>query len=288
MYTLLARDTFTEENNSELSHSACEPGLSMGDSASLKGKKLDDGRIDKQLMESELQCMNLQDNPLEGYQAGQNLLVDLSNCVMSYETNAPSSTSTPVEQTLTSLTGLDPRYSCKVENLASRHNSFSCSDTISASCSHTDIPNCAERNRISGDISLIEGPSDDNTNCQLANDIWLSKEQSRNSLSVSTSCSGSNPSDWGRSDVPPPWGERKVGQRHAKSIKGISAIHGEEYEAFNSIFEGGSLLYCHMSFEALLNVRKQLEELGFPCKTVNDGLWLQVRIKSFLKSPNLF
>ncbi|CAA6662051.1 unnamed protein product [Spirodela intermedia] len=275
LYTLLARDAFTEENSSELSHSACEPGLSMGDSSSLKGKKMDDGRTGKQLMESELQCMNLQDNALEGYQAGQNLLVDLSKCVMNYEANAPSSISTPVGQTLTSLTGLDPRYSCKVENVASLNNSFSCSDAISVSCSHTDIHNCAERSRISGDISLIEGPSDDNTHCQLADDIWLSREQSRNSSSVSTSCSGSTP-DWGRSDVPPPWGERKIGQRHVKSIKGISAIQGEEYEAFSSIFEGGSLLYSHMSFEALLNVRKQLEELGFPCKTVNDGLWLQM------------
>jgi hypothetical protein len=31
-----------------------------------------------------------------------------------------------------------------------------------------------------------------------------------------------------------------------------------------------------MSFDSLLSVRKQLEEFGFPCKAVNDGLWLQV------------
>ncbi len=43
-----------------------------------------------------------------------------------------------------------------------------------------------------------------------------------------------------------------------------------------NIFERGSLLYCNMSFDALLSVRKQLEEFGFPCKAVNDGLWLQV------------
>lgn len=48
-----------------------------------------------------------------------------------------------------------------------------------------------------------------------------------------------------------------------------------------NIFEGGSLLYCNMSFEALLTVRKQLEEFGFPCKALNDGLWLQVCIISF-------
>jgi hypothetical protein len=43
-----------------------------------------------------------------------------------------------------------------------------------------------------------------------------------------------------------------------------------------NIFERGSLLYCNMSFDALLSVRKQLEEFGFPCKAVNDGLWLQM------------
>ncbi|KAM7254752.1 hypothetical protein ACFE04_019993 [Oxalis oulophora] len=44
-----------------------------------------------------------------------------------------------------------------------------------------------------------------------------------------------------------------------------------------------------MSFESMLNVRKQLEELGFPCKAVNDGLWLQpIGISHGVSAANYF
>ena len=137
----------------------------------------------------------------------------------------------------------DARHFIKVENVAYLHSSFPCSNP-------TSVHNCDERRKISDDISSIEGPSsDDIAQCQFAG----------NSSS-----------------------ERRLGQNHLESSnKGKNVIGGEEYEAFNIIFEGGSLLYCHMSFEALLNVRKRLEDLGFPCKTINDGLWLQVRIKKY-------
>ncbi|KAK8960393.1 hypothetical protein KSP40_PGU011647 [Platanthera guangdongensis] len=81
--------------------------------------------------------------------------------------------------------------------------------------------------------------------------------------------------DLGRFNMPSLWGGRTVGRRKVKSAKVNCGLSSEEYDAFHNVFEGGSLLYCNMSFEALLNVRKQLEELGFPCRSVNDGLWLQ-------------
>lgn len=55
--------------------------------------------------------------------------------------------------------------------------------------------------------------------------------------------------------------------------------NSEDWDAFLGVFEGGGVLYCHMAFEELLHVRAQLEELGFPCKSVSDGLWLQTLLK---------
>ncbi|KAK8947270.1 hypothetical protein KSP39_PZI006864 [Platanthera zijinensis] len=88
-------------------------------------------------------------------------------------------------------------------------------------------------------------------------------------------CNEANRIDLGRFNMPSLWGGRTVGRRKVKSAKVNCGLSSEEYDAFHNVFEGGSLLYCNMSFEALLNVRKQLEELGFPCRSVNDGLWVQ-------------
>ena len=122
------------------------------------------------------------------------------------------------------------------------------------------------------------GPSEEGPCYHLNNNNWLASDQSRHCSSLDSSCSGLMLNDWGRCGMASlSWGGRIVGKRQVKSyVKGNCGVRGEEYDAFVNIFEGGSLLYCNMSFEALLNVRKQLEELGFPCKAVNDGLWLQV------------
>ncbi|KAF3340688.1 Germ cell-less protein-like 1 [Carex littledalei] len=92
-------------------------------------------------------------------------------------------------------------------------------------------------------------------------------------------CSSSSPTNEPLPSMPL-WANGTVGRRQVKNnaaTKGRSCLlPSDEYEAFMNIFEGGSLLYCNMSFEALLNVRKQLEEFGFPCKALNDGLWLQM------------
>ncbi|KAL9353503.1 hypothetical protein Peur_056183 [Populus x canadensis] len=123
----------------------------------------------------------------------------------------------------------------------------------------------------------MEGPSEDGS-YHLNNNNWLASNQSRNCNSLDPSGNGLILNDWERCDMPQlSWGGRVVGRRQVKGYaKGNCGFHREDYDTFINIFEGGSLLYCNMSFEALLNVRKQLEELGFPCKAVNDGLWLQM------------
>ncbi|MQM07777.1 hypothetical protein Taro_040624 [Colocasia esculenta] len=278
IYTLLTKETFAMENQTVQTSSTCEPRLGISDSELPRIKKLTDVRTGKKGIESELQHMSLQDN-LEGHKSAQGILVDLSDHVVDFETDVPYCTSAPLVQTVALKTGLDPRYSCKVDSVASLDNSFACPDAIRLSCPHLEIQNDPETTGISGDNSSVEGPSDDNTCYNLNGNTWLSRESPRNSSRASTSCNGSMATEWVRCDnKSSSWGDKKVGRRQVKPIKGKSAIWGKEREAFMNILEGGSLLYCHMSFEALLNVRKQLEELGFPCKAVNDGLWLQVII----------
>ncbi|XP_010440241.1 PREDICTED: uncharacterized protein LOC104723558 [Camelina sativa] len=122
----------------------------------------------------------------------------------------------------------------------------------------------------------IEGPSEEAYH--LGNDSWLSGADSRNSPTLGSSSDGFVVNDWGNCGVSAlTWGGRVVGTRQGTgSVKGKCGFTEEEYGAFVNTFEGGSLLYCNMSFEILLNARKELEELGFPCKAVNDGLWLQM------------
>uniref|UniRef100_A0A0E0CCM1 BTB domain-containing protein n=1 Tax=Oryza meridionalis TaxID=40149 RepID=A0A0E0CCM1_9ORYZ len=119
------------------------------------------------------------------------------------------------------------------------------------------------------------GPSGESTSYQFNEDIWLSSDQTRNYFSRTSSSNGLVPTEWGKPNAPL-WGGRVVGRWQVRCVRGSSSLSADEYNAFMNIFERGSLLYCNMSFDALLSVRKQLEEFGFPCKAVNDGLWLQM------------
>lgn len=96
-----------------------------------------------------------------------------------------------------------------------------------------------------------------------------------------TSTNRTYPSGWGRYNSPTPsWGGRVVGRKQIKAYpKESNCNSSEELDALLSIFEGGGILYCHMTFEGLLDVRKRLEELGFSCKSVYDGLWLQMLLR---------
>ncbi|AQK98330.1 BTB/POZ domain-containing protein [Zea mays] len=119
------------------------------------------------------------------------------------------------------------------------------------------------------------GPSGESTSYQFNENNWLSSEQTANNYFSRTFSSGVVPTEWGRPNAPL-WGGRVIGRRQVRCIRGSSCLSTDEYNTFMNIFERGSLLYCNMSFDALLSVRKQLEEFGFPCKAVNDGLWLQM------------
>ncbi|XP_044978255.1 uncharacterized protein LOC123445350 [Hordeum vulgare subsp. vulgare] len=135
-------------------------------------------------------------------------------------------------------------------------------------------PNAEASKRMENDIST-GGPSAESPSYQFNENMWLSREQTKNYFSRTSSSNGLVPCEWGRPTAPP-WGGRVVGRRQVRCSRGSSSLSADEYNTFMNIFERGSLLYCNMSFDALLSVRKQLEEFEFPCKAVNDGLWLQM------------
>ncbi len=83
------------------------------------------------------------------------------------------------------------------------------------------------------------------------------------------------------------WGGRVVERKQKKAYPNTSDwCNTEDWEAFMGIFEGGGVLYCHMAFEDLLYMRGRLEELGFPCKSVADSLWLQVTFVYMCRQMN--
>jgi len=148
-------------------------------------------------------------------------------------------------------------------------------DNLETEIAHSIISdmNGQASKRMENDCST-GGPSGESTSFQFNENIWLSSEQTKNYFSR-TSSNGVVPTEWERPNAPL-WGGRVVGRRQVRCIRGASCLSTDEYNAFMNIFERGSLLYCNMLFDALLSVRKQLEEFGFPCKAVNDGLWLQM------------
>lgn len=262
LYTLLAKCSSSEANQSESESSTTEVGLTISESSVPKGKNLIDSH-GKHLMQSELEQMGRQYNA-GGDKSPYNVMVELADCVADFHSDVPYSKLVPAQQPTCSQAMVDSRYSTRTEQPAT--------NPTRASCLFVDTRNGIELNRTGGSDVAMEGPSGESTCYQLNNNAWLSRDQSSDCSSTSAAISN----DWGRCSMPPLWGGRVVGRRQVKSATGSWSIQGEEYDAFINIFEGGSLLYCNMSFEALLNVRKQLEELGFPCKAVNDGLWLQV------------
>lgn len=124
--------------------------------------------------------------------------------------------------------------------------------------------------------------------CKEAHKMSLSKDQSQQcSSSKFTSFNRAFPNEWGRygSSLTPSWGGRVVETKQIKACPKESDFSDtEKLDSLFSIFEGGRILYCHMTFEGMLDVRRQLEELAFLCKSVYDGLWLQVGI---LSSPSI-
>ncbi|XVF38725.1 hypothetical protein REPUB_Repub20aG0126600 [Reevesia pubescens] len=239
LYTLLAKGALYKNEHSD---SCSSPNIAMGaspESSKAKGKILVDS------------CT--------------------PDCVVDIQTGV-SSSDQQVQQPEYSRS--EPMYHCNMDHSSSMNNSFSDAEGIRTSCSYVEMPIGVGT---SGGMAM-EGPSEEGSCYPLNNNNWFASDQPRHCSSVDSSCSGLMLNDWGRCGMASlSWGGRVVGKSKVKSYaKGNCGVRGEEYDAFVNILEGGSLLYCNMSFEALLNVRKQLEELGFPCKAVNDGLWLQM------------
>ncbi|KAH0469483.1 hypothetical protein IEQ34_001041 [Dendrobium chrysotoxum] len=273
LFTLLAKGALSDAVSSEQESPDSELEINHTARALLKENNVTYNTRGKQLVDLGMKQMSIPAN-LDGHKTAQNILVELADCVVDCHADVPYSQPLQVRQAMVPHALSDPRYSIKLQQ-----SSTLCSTTDSnlnrESCSYVEIRNCNEANKMSSSQFAMEGPSGDSSCYQINNSIWSSVDH-QSKFSVSPSNNGASPSDWGRSNLPSLWGGRTVGRRQVKSAKGNCGVRSEEYDSFHSIFEGGSLLYCNMSFEALLNVRKQLEELGFPCRAVNDGLWLQM------------
>ncbi|KAL8167189.1 hypothetical protein V2J09_008688 [Rumex salicifolius] len=169
----------------------------------------------------------------------------------------------------------DPKYPM-MDKPSSITNPFSDTERNRSPYSYFEMPVNFQTSGQGCDGMPVEGPSEESLCYQFSNNNWLSESDLQNCSLTNSSCSLIMPNEWSGYDMHLSWGGRVVGKRQTKRYVKDFGVGEEEYDTFNTIFEGGSLLYCNMSFEALLNVRKQLEELGFGCKAVNDGLWLQV------------
>ncbi|QHO37997.1 Putative germ cell-less protein-like 1-like [Arachis hypogaea] len=256
LYVFLAKSAQWKAKHPEHGSSSSESGTDIhSDSEHSKGKSVSDGCTDKRL-ETDLEQMSLKSG-LKDPNA-RNLLVELPD----FNNAASNSNQQSEEASYTSSSNLKPTYSCNMEGPSSMGDSLSDTDGIRTSCSYVEMPVVAGANGVA-----MEGPSEEGSCFHLDNNSWIVRDQSRNRFSSNSSSSGVSSNDWGRYGAPFfSWGGRVVGKRRLEAhSKRNYADHGDEYDAFLNIFEG-----------ALLNVRKQLEELGFPCKAVNDGLWLQM------------
>ncbi|XP_019181111.1 PREDICTED: uncharacterized protein LOC109176133 [Ipomoea nil] len=276
LYSLLARGAMCNTVHHERgSCSSCtDSGTSTySDASRVKAKNLCDGSTDK-LMESELRNLSLKDGQGESHNTAHNILVELADCVVDSVTEVHNKQ--PLQEAVCVQTNLESRYGCNIGQ-ASSSNSFLYTGEVGSSCSFIEMPISGGASRLGSNGMSMEGPSEEDPCYQLNNTSWLSADQS-NCAPMSSSGDVLIPSDWGRCNMPSlSWGGRTVGRREVKTcLNGHCGINRDDYDAFVNIFEGGSLLYCNMSFEALLTVRKKLEELGFPCKAVNDGPWLQM------------
>ncbi|XP_048440415.1 uncharacterized protein LOC125477404 [Pyrus x bretschneideri] len=265
-YTFLAKGAQSKQKDYDHGSSSSEAGTDTpSDSSNAKGKNLIDSFTNKRL-ESEVGRLTLKDD-VEGHNTARNLLIELADCVVDFQTEV-SNSKQQVQQVAYPQSNLEPGCDC---------NSLLEIDVMRTSC-YAKMPVAVGASRLGANGVAMEGPSDEGSCYHLNNNSWFARDQSRQCSSMNSSTSELMPNDWGRCGMPPlSWGGRVVGRRQLKGYaKGNFGVGGEKYDAFVNIFEGGSLLYCNMSFEALLNVRKQLEELAFPCKAVNDGLWLQM------------
>lgn len=203
---------------------------------------------------------------IEGRYTARKILVELADSIVDSHSNAGN---VGEARTLYGESSLESSYDCSGQRPSSSNTLYT--DDISASCSYLTI---GESGLASSSLEA-EGSSDEDP-CYQLNSGWAPGNQIH--CMMNSSSNMLMPNEWERCNMSPlTWGGRTVGRREVKRcLKRHYGMSREDYDSFVNIFEGGSLLYCNMSFEVLLNARKHLEEMGFPCKAVNDGLWLQV------------
>ncbi|KAK1417850.1 hypothetical protein QVD17_26984 [Tagetes erecta] len=248
LYVLLTKAAFSKTQS-----------LEQVEFSKANGKSLTSD-INNEITSSELSCVSLKDKG-EGHDTAQTILVELADRVVD-SLRGLTYPKTQVQESGCNQSNIESKCQCITEQTR-------------------PVPSANENNHSSfyhdmqtgGDMAAMQGPSEEGHCYQLNDNNWLGVGQRSGD---SMSCNDDMSNEWGRCGMPMSWGGRIVGRRGLKpSAKWIFGLNNDEYDTFVNIFEGGSLLYCNMTFEALLNVRKQLEELGFPCKSVNDGLWLQ-------------
>ncbi|CAM8893506.1 unnamed protein product [Rhodiola kirilowii] len=268
LYALLSKGALYNAKHPDQGNCASENRICIkNDLCSVKGKGVVNTSFNKHL-ESELGGISLNDN-LDGHSAPHDMMVGLAD-------HAPSSRSgvSNSRQQIQPAACTKSTYHMSISQSFYSYSPDTCG--VQSSCGYVKVPD--DPGTIASDVNRIvmEGPSDDKSYI-LDGNSWLARDESQQCPSVCMSCNECMPRWGGCDNSDHPWGGPLVGKGQLVGYaKENCLVQAEEDDTFHKIFEGGSLFYCNMSFEALLNVRKQLEELGFPCKALNDGLWLQM------------
>ncbi|XP_047981249.1 uncharacterized protein LOC125222591 [Salvia hispanica] len=262
LYTLLAKGTLCKEHNEQ--DSAGFEVIDSTDSTRVNKKYVGDESTND-LLETEKGRRKSKDE-VEGEYTARKILVELADSIVDSHFSVDNFGEA---RTLYGESSLELAYDCSGQQPSSS-NKLNTND-ISASCSYSTV---GQSKSASSDLAS-EGPSDGDP-CYQLNKSWAPGNQIH-CISMNSSSNMLMPNEWERCNMSPlTWGGRTVGRREVNGcLKRNCGMSREDYDSFVNMFEGGSLLYCNMSFEALLNARKHLEELGFPSKAVNDGLWLQ-------------
>lgn len=268
--TLLVKEDLCKAETQEQKTFSSEVGEVSSDDS--KGNGNTETSNGSEQLEFELGHLYLKD---ESQHTAHNILVELADLVVDSHSEVPDGEQEIQEEPYVQ-SSMESGYSFCTQRQSS-FNPLSYTSGMGSSSSYHEMPIGVRASNLGGNSLAMEGPSEEDSCYQLNNHNWLPGDE-RHGMPMSSACNIFMPNEWGKCNMPPlSWGGRTVGQREVKNcLKEHNGISKEDYDAFVSIFEGGSILYCNMSFEALLNVRKLLEELGFPCKAVNDGLWLQV------------
>lgn len=246
----------------------------LSDPSKINKKLIDDGSAINSL-KFEQSCSNIK-VVVKDENTARDILVELGESVV-------DSTKSQQGPIVCGQSNLELICHCNVERPSAAETLYL--DEMSASSSFVNI-SMDDMSAASSYVSMatngsavsglaMEGPSDEDS-CYQLNNSWPPGDQIH-CMTMNPS-SDLLPSEYERCNISPLiWGGRVVGRRQVKgSLQQQCGMSREDFDSFVNIFEGGSVLYCNMSFEALLNVRKHLEEMDFPCKAVNDGLWLQV------------